>query len=157
MLANIAILGIDHGIDGIRPASLVQVRPLPGDNVRMQVRNALACIGAILHCYVEAGCFVHSLDHAANTLDSEEEVGDFGMREFCKPWDSPSRTNQDMAGKQRLDVDQGKRIWCVEKNLGVISAWWLQAEDLKTWNLRCNRELRKVEFGYLSHTVVDEE
>ncbi len=79
MLANIAILGINHRIDSIRPASVVQVRPLPWDDVRMQVRNTLACIGAILHCYVEAGSLVDPLDHAANALNSEEEIGNFGV------------------------------------------------------------------------------
>jgi len=64
---------------------------------------------------------VDSLNHAAYTLYSEEQIGHFGLCEVGESGRDPSRRDKDMPTKQGFQVHQGKGIWCEVEDLGIKS------------------------------------
>ena len=118
MPPHIPLLGIYHRVYRIRSPPVIEISSFPRDDVRMQMRDALAGIGAILHCYVETRRVVDSLDHASDALDGQEEICYFRGCQVGESMDLTAGTDEDVTGEEGLDVDKGKRVRCYVEDLG---------------------------------------
>jgi hypothetical protein len=71
----------------------------------VDMRDALASIGAVLNGNIEGSSGKDALDHARYALDGQEEILDFGRRQIIEARHEPAWRDEDMTGQQRLEVD----------------------------------------------------
>lgn len=113
---QVAIVALHHLVDGVRPG---QVLLLSGDDVGMHMGHALAGVGAVLDGNVQGRGTEEALHGARDALHGQEEVLDLGGGQVMEARNDAARRDEDVARKQRLEIDQGEGQRCEVEDLGV--------------------------------------
>jgi hypothetical protein len=119
LLGEIRVIAIHHGIDGIGAALVVEVGLLAGDDVDMDMRDALAGVGAVLDGNVKRRGAEDALDHAGDALDGQEEVVDLCSGQVVEAGHDATGRYEDMAGQEGLEIDYGEGQAGAVEDLGV--------------------------------------
>ena len=109
MAAHISLFTLDHAVYRISAAPVGQIFSLPRNDVGMHMRDALASVYAVLDGDVERRSTEDAFHHARDTLHRQEEVLDLCRGEVVEAGDDAAWRDQNMAGEEGLEVDQGVR------------------------------------------------
>lgn len=126
MRAHIPLLPIQQIIHRIRSPKVIQIRPLPRNHMRMNMRDTLACIDAVLDRDVETTRAVDALDHASDTPHCEEEVAGLGGCEVRDAGDDTARGHENVSWEDRFEVHEADGQWGLVEDLvfGVLVCWF---------------------------------
>lgn len=121
----------------------------------MDMRYALSRVYPILHGNIQARGAVYSFHHLSNPADCEKEVTCFGGGQVRDARYDATGRDEDMAGQNWFEVNEGKGKWCLEEDLvGYISfaglcRRWLGArgEGVLDTHLGCDYERAKINWG----------
>jgi hypothetical protein len=82
-----------------------QIVLLAGNDVGMDMGDALAGVDAVLDGDVQGGSMEDALDGARDALHSEKQVLDLRRREVVEARNNAAGRDEDVAGQQGLEVD----------------------------------------------------
>lgn len=108
LLAQVGVVAVEHGVDGIGAALVVEVGLGAGDDVDVDMRHALAGVYTILDGNVKRRSGEDTLDHARDALDCDEKVVDLCSRQVVEAGHDATGRDEDMAGQEGLEIDNGK-------------------------------------------------
>ena len=109
---------------GVRARQPVAVAGPPRHDVRVHVRDALPRVRTVLHRDGERGrARVRALEGAPDARDDGEQVPGFGGGEVAQARDAAEGRDEDVAGEDRLEVDEGEGVGCFVEDLrGALAA-----------------------------------
>lgn len=108
LLAYVGVVAVEHGVDGIGAALVVEVGLLAGDDVDVDMRHTLACIYTILDGNIKRRGGEDTLYHARNALDSQKQVMDLCSRQVVEAGHDATGRDEDMTGQEGLEIDYSK-------------------------------------------------